>query len=154
MTTQNCKNSMQYLDMLLSVKAIFDNHESTDNNGYLALLEEIETIKKRCELDITISNIIDAYCWQEHIPFKTLASKSRIRKIVDERKYIGYFIIKHKEWIDGFSLEKLGSALGGQDHSTMINLRKGAKSLIETDREFATKFNRIEATLKAKFSII
>ena len=147
---------MKQLNTLLLVKHLFDKQtdNSTKTNGYVALLAHIEAVKSKCELDITIHNIISVYCLEEKIPYEELTKKTRKRAIVDERKHIGYFIVEHKQWIDGFSLEKLGLALGGQHHSTIINLKKVAAGLIKNDKGFSSKYNRIEALLKTKFGII
>lgn len=75
-----------------------------------------------------------------------LTSKSRKRDIVEARQIFMYLMIKrtHK------SLEKIGNVVN-RDHSTAIHARKVVENLVETDKEFASKYytvlNRLDNSM-------
>ena len=109
-----------------------------------------EAIKYEC----TLSNIVTQYCNYADITFAELSKRTRVREIVEHRKLLIRFICKYKDDIKKFSLEKVGSMVGGYHHSSIIHHNRDTQNIIDTDIKFRYRYERMEKYLKEKFYII
>lgn len=66
--------------------------------------------------------------------------KSRKREIVQSRQVAMYMLKKHRI----ASLEKIGSACGGKDHTTVTYAIKTISNLIDTDKKIAREIKMME----------
>jgi chromosomal replication initiation ATPase DnaA len=109
-----------------------------------------EAIKYEC----TLSNIVTQYCNFADITFAELSKRTRVREIVEHRKLLIRFMCKYKEFIKKFSLDKVGSMVGGYHHSSIIHHNRDTQNIIDTDIKFRYRYERMEKYLKEKFYIV
>lgn len=70
------------------------------------------------------------------IPSEVLQVKTRKRDIVEARQVAMYLSKRNTKE----SLAKIGSAIGGKDHATVIHACRTVENLLETDRVFRDKW--------------
>lgn len=70
------------------------------------------------------------------IPSKVINAKSRKRELVESRQVAMYLSRRNTKE----SLNKIGAAIGGKDHATVIHACKTVEILLETDRQFREKW--------------
>ena len=95
---------------------------------------------------VTIERVIEKVC--EHFKFdeSVLHSKSRKRQVVQIRQIAMYLAKKHTEE----SASKIGKLIGNRDHATVLHACKTVKDLLETDKDYKTEIEEIEASFKRK----
>lgn len=104
---------------------------------------------------ITTARIVDYTCKYFNMPEERMRMKTRKREVVVVRQVISYV----SQQFTNDSLESIGAAVGGKDHSTMVHSRKTIEDLLETDKSFKEKItpiisyfqdikNRINAKIK------
>lgn len=67
---------------------------------------------------------------------------ARKREIMDFRFMLYSLLCKHS--LPHYTLKELGQAVGGRDHSTVINGKRGFNNLYNTNKEFKLSYNIIE----------
>lgn len=90
---------------------------------------------------VHIANVLD-------VDLSLMLSKTRKRKAVEARQIAMYLIRYHSEDKNALTLSQIGASIGaGYDHATVLHACKNVKNLVETDKEFRNKFNRILESL-------
>jgi chromosomal replication initiation ATPase DnaA len=77
----------------------------------------------------SMEDIIQVVCEETGVNINTIRSKTRIRGVVLARHLISYYAKR----CTGLSLQQIGYALGGNDHTTVIHANRSIKDLIETE---------------------
>ena len=82
-----------------------------------------------------------------NVPYNDIISSKRSQEIATARQIVMYLCRKH---IDHYSLKAIGDALGGKDHSTIINGVKKITALIKNDSNMTITIDTIEKKLGFK----
>lgn len=98
-------------------------------------------------LTFQISEIRKAVSAEYKIPECHLDSPRRFRAIVEPRQTAHYLSSIHT----GFSLAEIGQEIGNKDHATVLNSITKINNLIETDKQYKTRLERIYTFLQYKF---
>lgn len=82
--------------------------------------------------------IADAVGAYQGVSLKDIRSRSRKRPLVDARRYITYFALKHTR----ATHQEIGNYLGSnRGHDDVYHYRKSLSDLIETDSEIRDRVN-------------
>lgn len=73
------------------------------------------------------------------ISYDQLMSHRRNRPIADGKKVLQYLLRKKHQ----LSLKTIGRLTGGYDHSSVVHNLAECESLLESDKNFLTRFNKI-----------
>lgn len=85
------------------------------------------------------SSLIAYISKQTGVTFEQVQSKSRKREFVEARQ-IAMFVLKN---FTNQSLKSIGWQFGGRDHSTVIHAKTTISDLMDTDRGFRAKIEKI-----------
>lgn len=96
---------------------------------------------RRADADLIITIVASALS----ISKEDILGKSRKREIVEARQLTQYFI---RTTCPKLSLEAIGELTGGKDHATVLHSCKSVTNLMDTDRKFAEKFDKIHTELR------
>lgn len=96
---------------------------------------------RRADADLIINTVASIL----GVSKEDILSKTRKREIVEARQLTQYFI---RTTCPKLSLEAIGQATGGKDHATVIHSCKSVANLLDTDKKFAIKFDKIHDELK------
>ena len=78
-----------------------------------------------------------------------IISTTRKREIVNQRVKVASFMFR---FIPSWSLKRIGQAIGGRDHSTVIHERDKCQDYMDTEPEFKKQYLEIEAILRDKYN--
>lgn len=81
-----------------------------------------------------------------NVPLADLVSEKRERQVARPRQ-IAMSLCKE---VTGASLQEIGKAFGGRDHTTVLHAAKKVKSLLETDSEIKESFYQLKKKLIEK----
>jgi chromosomal replication initiator protein len=95
---------------------------------------------------ITIDTIIETVCRHFKVEKSDIQTKSRKREIVQPRQIAMYLA---KEYTDS-STSKIGQAIGGKDHATVLHACKIVKEQCEVNKVFRADLENIETSLKRR----
>ncbi len=104
----------------------------------------VKRIKKTESKEITIDSIIKTVCQHYDVNEEYLQTKSRKKDIVLIRQIAMYFSKKYTS----NSLERIGQAIGGRDHATVLHAYKLIKTQCELDNSFREEVAEIENAIK------
>ncbi len=91
----------------------------------------------------SIQTIIDAVTDFFDVKLSDLQSKRRHRSITTPRQVCMYLARKRTS----YSLEEIGGYFGGRDHTTVMHAVKTVNERIDTDNQFASQINQIDAKI-------
>lgn len=130
----------------ISVYTRLDNHK-----GELTVEDAADILKdlvsKENQQEITPDYIARIVSDHMNVPYNDIISSKRSQEIATARQIVMYLCRKH---IDHYSLKAIGDALGGKDHSTIINGVKKITALIKNDSNMAITIDTIEKKLGFK----
>jgi len=92
---------------------------------------------------ISLEQIVNTVTAFYDVSFKELQSKKRSKSIAEPRQVSIYLARKHTR----FSLQEIGGAFGGRDHTTVMHSIKVVEKRIGEDPRFAGQVHEIEAAL-------
>lgn len=113
-----------------------------DQNLAAQVMRMIVKMEKKT---ITMENIMALVVEIFGIDLKQLHSKSRKREIVMARQAAMYLCKKYTTQ----SVSRIGVVIGNRDHATVLHAIKNVENLLATDTEFKSKFDTVEARLRA-----
>jgi chromosomal replication initiator protein len=146
---ENVVSNIRELEGALNKISVFtrlDNHKNEMTVDDAAdILKDL--VSKDNQQEITPDYITQVVSDHMNIPYNDIISSKRSQDIATARQVVMYLCRKH---IDHYSLKAIGDALGGRDHSTIINGVKKVTSLIESDPSMATTIDTIEKKLNLK----
>jgi chromosomal replication initiation ATPase DnaA len=76
-----------------------------------------------------MEDIIQIVCEETGVTIEAIRGKTRLRNVVLARHLISYYA---KMFTD-LSLQQIGHAIGGKDHTTVMHANKSIKDLIDTE---------------------
>lgn len=76
-----------------------------------------------------MEDIIQIICEETGVSISAIRGKTRIRTVVLARHLISYY----GKICTDLSLQQIGHAIGGKDHTTVIHANRSIKDLIETE---------------------
>lgn len=97
----------------------------------------------RTHSGVTVSQILDAVAVASKIGVGHLTGERRSRRYARPRQ-AAYLLAKE---LTGFSLPNIGRAIGGRDHTTIMDGIKKAERLRQTNGEFRVIYNRARQIL-------
>lgn len=102
--------------------------------------------RKESSNRVSIEAVQLATCNFFNVPLVDLLSEKRERQVARPRQ-IAMSLCKD---ITGASLQEIGKAFGGRDHTTVLHAAKKVKSLLETDTEIKENFYQLKKKLIEK----
>lgn len=136
----NIKSNIRELEGALNKLLAYSNLENTDITMEVAVKELQNIISPDKPREITAQLIIDVVCEHFHIAPEQMISKSRSNEIAKPRQ-IAMYLCKN---MTDISLDSIGSALGGRDHSTIIHGIKKIEEEISANEHTANLINTIK----------
>ncbi len=106
--------------------------------------EVVKKIVKQTQKELTIDYIKKIVSEYFGLDPKVLNAKTRKREVVQARQIAMYFA----RLLTNASLTRIGSEIGGRDHSTVLYACKTVENLCETDKNFKNYVEDIERLLK------
>lgn len=136
----NIKSNIRELEGALNKLLAYSNLENTDITMEVAVKELQNIISPDKPREITAQLIIDVVCEHFHIAPEQMISKSRSNEIAKPRQ-IAMYLCKN---MTDISLDSIGSALGGRDHSTIIHGIKKIEEEISANEHTANLINTVK----------
>jgi chromosomal replication initiator protein len=93
---------------------------------------------------VTIEIIQKKVCEYFGVKFSDLISNKRQKEIANSRQTAMYL----SKQLTTKSLPDIGKSFGGKNHATVIHAVKKVKTLIETDKQFATDLEILSKSLE------
>ena len=140
----NIKSNIRELEGALNKLVAYENLVQTEITMEIAEKELQNIISPDKPREITPQLIIDVVCEHFHITKEQMISKSRSNDIAKPRQ-IAMYLCKN---MTNASLETIGKAVGGRDHSTVVHGIKKVGDDISTD----TSVERLVATIRKKIN--
>jgi chromosomal replication initiator protein len=146
---ENVVSNIRELEGALNKISVFTRLDNHKNEMTVEDAAEIlkDLVSKDDQQEITPDYITRVVSDHMNIPYNDIISSKRSQDIATARQVVMYLCRKH---IDHYSLKAIGDALGGRDHSTIINGVKKVTSLIESDPSMAATIDTIEKKLNLK----
>lgn len=142
---ENVNESVRDLEgIVISIMA-----HSTIYNREIDITLAERIVKKAVHVEtkpLTVDNIIDKVCKHFEVETNVVHTKSRKREIVQIRQIAMYLAKKHTN----SSSSKIGKLIGNKDHATVLHACKMVKDQVEVDKNFRSKIEEIESSLKRK----
>lgn len=111
----------------------------------LELAERIvKQVVKSAKKELTIADIKQKVSSYFDISEEQLASKSRLREIVQARQIAMYF----SREITKASLSTIGLQIGHKDHATVLHSCKAVQNLMDTDKKFHMQIEKLRTLLE------
>ncbi len=89
--------------------------------------------------EITVDQIVDIVCQHFDVTRESFHSANRLRELVQARQIAMYLAKQHSK----VSLSSIGAAIGGRKHSTVLHACRAVTDLMETDKMFKGKVERL-----------
>ena len=104
----------------------------------------VERFVNNSNREITISYIISMVCEEMGTSQADFFTSTRKRNVVQARQLSMHFAKKYTK----ASLNVIGEQCGGKDHATVIHSLKTVANLLETDKQFKSVADKIEANFQ------
>lgn len=127
------------VNSLLAYSTVY-NHE-VDLDMAARIVKKVKRVEKK---EITIENIVEKVCSHYDIEENSLYTKSRKKDVVLVRQIAMYF----SKLYTSNSLSKIGQAIGGRDHATVLHAFKVIKNQSDVDKLFKEELLDIENSIK------
>lgn len=95
---------------------------------------------------LTVDDIMDTVCTHFNVTTTEVNSKSRKRELVNARQVSMYFAQKYTK----MPASRIGTLVGGRDHSTVIHSCNQVETRLKTDNKFSKELATIESEFKLK----
>lgn len=138
--TDNVRDLEGIINSLLAHSIAFNR--PIDQDLTARVMRMIVKIEQRV---ITCENVLQLVTNTFGIDMKSINSKSRKREIVLARQAAMHLC---KEYTTQ-SISRIGMIVGGRDHATVLHAIKNVQALLQTDKEFKSKYEAVEDQLKA-----
>ncbi|WP_075602518.1 chromosomal replication initiator protein DnaA [Saccharicrinis aurantiacus] len=104
----------------------------------------VEKLVRKPTKELSVDSIQKTVCEYFGLQMDVLQSKTRKREIVQARQVAMYF----SKSLTGSSLSAIGLQIGKKDHATVLHACKTVNNLIETNKDFKSQMQEIEAQIK------
>ena len=146
---QNVVSNIRELEGALNKISVFARLENKKEQLTVEDAEYIlkDIVSKNNQNEITPELIIDIVSNYMHVPYDDIISSKRSQDIATARQIVMYLC---RKYLERYSLQQIGSAVGGKDHSTVLNGITKITKLIETDPNMKMTIAAIEKKLIIK----
>jgi len=138
----NYINSLEEKSLSLYEKSLIKKGYQYSENMH-RIREKIRLFKyvsrRKINTDVILKKVSNEFC----IPISSIHLRTRKREIVEPRQIAHYLARKYTM----LSCEDIGEKIGGVDHATVLHSCKTVNNLIDTDKHFRNKINKIETKL-------
>jgi chromosomal replication initiation ATPase DnaA len=92
-----------------------------------------------------IKAFIDFICQEKQVKPSEFFSKNRKRNLTECRQWVCYYFTLYcdQRFLPKMPLTKIGFAIGGKDHATVLHSIKAIQNIIDTDQKKADEYNSL-----------
>ena len=146
---ENVVSNIRELEGALNKISVYtrleNNKESLTVDKAADILKDL--ISKDAVKELTPDLLINIVSDHMNVSYDDITSSKRSKDIATARQIVMYLC---RKYLDRYSLQQIGDALGGRDHSTVLNGVEKIKSLIETDSNMKVTVETIEKKVNLK----
>ena len=146
---ENVVSNIRELEGALNKISVYtrleNNKESLTVDKAADILKDL--ISKDAVKELTPDLLINIVSDHMNVSYDDITSSKRSKDIATARQIVMYLC---RKYLDRYSLQQNGDALGGRDHSTVLNGVEKIKSLIETDSNMKVTVETIEKKVNLK----
>lgn len=139
--TDNVRDLEGIINSLLAHSIAFNR--PIDQDLACRVMKMIVKIESRV---ITCENVLTLVIQNFGVDLKSINSKSRKKEIVQARQAAMHLCKRHTTQ----SVCRIGSIVGNRDHATVLHAIKSVDDMLDTDAQFRSKYEQVEAQLKAR----
>lgn len=146
---KNVVSNIRELEGAFNKISVYNRLEGAKEELTVQKAEDIlkDIISTNSIKEITPDLLIKVVSDHTNIPYDDIVSSKRSKEIATARQIVMYLC---REYLDRYSLKQIGDAVGGKDHSTVINGIDRIKDLIETDSNMKITIDEIEKKISKK----
>ncbi len=140
---KNVVSNIRELEGAFNKISVYNRLEGAKEELTVQKAEDIlkDIISTNSIKEITPDLLIRVVSDHTNIPYDDIVSSKRSKEIATARQIVMYLC---REYLDRYSLKQIGDAVGGKDHSTVINGIDRIKNLIETDSNMKITIDEIK----------
>ena len=140
---KNVVSNIRELEGAFNKISVYNRLEGAKEELTVQKAEDIlkDIISTNSIKEITPDLLIKVVSDHTNIPYDDIVSSKRSKEIATARQIVMYLC---REYLDRYSLKQIGDAVGGKDHSTVINGIDRIKNLIETDSNMKITIDEIK----------
>lgn len=140
---KNVVSNIRELEGAFNKISVYNRLEGAKEELTVQKAEDIlkDIISTNSIKEITPDFLIRVVSDHTNIPYDDIVSSKRSKEIATARQIVMYLC---REYLDRYSLKQIGDAVGGKDHSTVINGIDRIKNLIETDSNMKITIDEIK----------
>ena len=144
---KNVVSNIRELEGAFNKISVYNRLEGKKEELTVQKAEDIlkDIISTNAIKEITPDLLINVVSDHTNIPYDDIVSSKRSKEIATARQIVMYLC---REYLDRYSLKQIGDAVGGKDHSTVINGIDRIKNMIETDSNMRITIEEIEKKIR------
>ncbi len=146
---ENVVSNIRELEGALNKISVYARLENNKEDLTVEKAEDIlkDLISKDSVKELTPELLINIVSDHMNVSYDDITSSKRSKDIATARQIVMYLC---RKYLDRYSLQQIGDALGGRDHSTVLNGVEKIKSMIDTDSNMKITIETIEKKLNVK----
>lgn len=146
---QNVVSNIRELEGALNKISVYTRLENYKEELTVEKSSEIlkDIVSKDTQHEITPDFIINIVSDHMNVPYEDITSSKRSQDIATARQIVMYLC---RKYLERYSLQQIGAAVGGKDHSTVLNGIDKIKKLILNDSNMKLTIETIEKKLNIK----
>ena len=146
---QNVVSNIRELEGALNKISVYTRLDTKKEEMTVDKAAEIlkDLVSKDVHQEITPDFIINIVSDHMNIPYDDIVSSKRSQDIATARQIVMYLC---RKYLERYSLQQIGAAVGGRDHSTVLNGIDKINKLIEKDMNIKVAIETIEKKLNVK----
>lgn len=144
---KNVVSNIRELEGAFNKISVYNRLEGKKEELTVQKAEDIlkDIISTNAIKEITPDLLIKVVSDHTNISYDDIVSSKRSKEIATARQIVMYLC---REYLDRYSLKQIGDAVGGKDHSTVINGIDRIKKMIETDSNMRITIEEIEKKIR------
>lgn len=146
---QNVVSNIRELEGALNKISVYARLENKKEELTVEKATEIlkDIVSKNIHHEITPDFIINIVSDHMNVPYDDITSSKRSQDIATARQIVMYLC---RKYLERYSLQQIGGAVGGRDHSTVLNGIEKITKLIDKDPNMKNTIETIEKKLNVK----
>ena len=146
---QNVVSNIRELEGALNKISVYTRLDNNKEELTIERAAEIlkDLVSKDSAHEITPDFIINIVSDHMNVPYDDITSSKRSQDIATARQIVMYLC---RNYLERHSLQQIGDAVGGRDHSTVLNGIEKIKKLIKNDSNMKNTIETIEKKLNVK----
>ncbi|MBE5925065.1 MAG: chromosomal replication initiator protein DnaA [Lachnospiraceae bacterium] len=146
---KNVVSNIRELEGAFNKISIYNRLEGNQEELTVSKAEDIlkDIISTNSIKEITPDLLIRVVSDHTNITYEDIISSKRSKEIATARQIVMFLC---RKYLDRYSLNQIGDAVGGKDHSTVINGINRITNLIETDTNMKITIDEIEKKISNK----